>query len=58
MLRYSYNKISVQQNDVMKCSSSAPVVKSSRVLNAKLLKVVLHHRYFSKNLNTNSKQQY
>ena len=41
-------KVVVQQNDVMKYSSSAPVVKNANTLHADLLKIKLHHRYFFK----------
>ena len=36
-------------NAVMKYNFSAAVVQSWRVLNGNLLKIALHHRYFSKN---------
>ena len=37
-------KVFVQQNDVMKYSSSAPVVKRRKTLPANLLKIVLRQR--------------
>ena len=43
-------KVVVQQNDVIKYSSSAPVVKSRKALHANLFKTVFHHRYFLRNL--------
>ena len=43
-------KVVVQQNDVIKYSSSAPVVKSRKALHANLFKTAFHHRYFLRNL--------
>ena len=51
-------KTVVQQNDVMKYSSSVLVVKSWKELQANLLKTELHHKYFSKNLTSSSEQRY
>ena len=41
----------------MKYSSSAPVVKSRKPLQANVLKIALHHRYFFKKLTTCLEQQ-
>ena len=46
------------QNDVMKYNASAPVVKSGKTLHGNLLKITLHHRYFSKNFSASSEQRY
>ena len=43
-------RVVVQQDDEMKCSSSAPVIKSKKVLHSSLLKTALHQMYSSKNL--------
>ena len=43
-------------NAVMKYSFSAEVVQSWRVLNGNLLKIALHHLYFSKNFATVAEQ--
>ena len=43
-------------NAVMKYSFSVAVVQSWRVLNGNLLKIALHHRYFSKNFATVAEQ--
>ena len=51
-------KLVILKKHVMKCSSSVPVVKSRKALHANLLKIALPHRYFSKNLTTNSEQRY
>ena len=51
-------KVFVQQNNVMKYSSAAPVVKSRKVVHANLLKIELHRNYFSKNLTSRSEQRY
>ena len=51
-------KVFVQQNNVMKHSSAAPMVKSRKVLHANLLKIELHRNYFSKNLTSRSEQRY
>ena len=48
-------KLVVQQNDVMKYSSSAPMVKTRKVFLANLLKIELHRWYFLKNFTTSSK---
>ena len=45
-------------NAVMKYSFSAAVVQSWRVLHGNLLKIALHHRYFSKNFTTVAEQRY
>ena len=45
-------------NAVMKYNFSAAVVQSWRVLHGNLLKIALHHRYFSKNFTTGAEQQY
>ena len=45
-------------NAVMKYSFSAAVVQSWRVFHRNLLKIVLHHRYFSKNFTTLAEQRY
>ena len=45
-------------NAVIKYNFSAAVVQSWRVLHGNLLKIVLHHRYFSKNFTTSAEQQY
>ena len=49
-------KIVVQQNDMMKHSSSALVIKSRKAFHTNLLKTELYHRHFSKNLTTSSEQ--
>ena len=51
-------KIVFQQNDVVKHSSSALVVKSRKALHANLIKAELHCKYFSNNLTTSSEQHY
>ena len=45
-------------NAVMKYNFSAAVVQSWRVLHGNLLKIALHHRYFSKNFTTVAEQRY
>ena len=45
-------------NAVMKYSFSTAVVQSWRVLHGNLLKIALHHRYFSKNFTTVAEQRY
>ena len=45
-------------NAVMKYSFSAVLVQSWRVLYGNLLKIALHHRYFSKNFTTVAEQRY
>ena len=45
-------------NAVMKYSFSTAVVQSSRALHANILKIALHHRYFSKNFTTSAEQPY
>ena len=45
-------------NAVMKYNFSAAVVQSWRVLHGNLLKIALHHRYFSKNFTTGAEQRY
>ena len=45
-------------NVLMKYSFSAAVVQSWRALHANLLKIALHHRYFSKNFTTGAEQRY
>ena len=45
-------------NAVMKYNFSAEVVQSWRVLRGNLLKIVLHHRYFSKSFTTVVEQLY
>ena len=45
-------------NAVMKYSYSAAAVQSWRVLHGNLLKIALHHRYFSKNFTTVAEQRY
>ena len=56
--RRCFTKLFVQQNDVMKYSSSAPVVKIRKALHTNLLKIAPHQTYFSKNLTTISEQRY
>ena len=51
-------KIVAQQNNVMKHSFSAPVVKSKKALHVNLLKTELHHKYSSKHLIISSEQRY
>ena len=51
-------KVVIQKNDVMKYSSSWPVVKRRKALYVNLLKITFHHRYFSKNLTSGSEEQY
>ena len=51
-------KVVVSQNDVIKYSSSAPGVKSRKALHSNLLKIALHHRYFTNNVTTSSEQRY
>ena len=45
-------------NAVMKYNFSAAVVQSWRVLHGNLLKIALHHRYFSKNFTRVAEQRY
>ena len=45
-------------NAVMKYSFSTAVVQSWTSLQANLLKIALHHRYFSKNFTTGAEQRY
>ena len=45
-------------NAVMKYNFSAAVVQSWRVLHGNLLKIALHHRYFSKNFTILAEQRY
>ena len=52
------NYCSALINAVMKYSFSAAVVQSWRVLHGNLLKIALHHRYFSKNFTTVAEQRY
>ena len=51
-------KIIVQQDDVMKYSFYAPVVKIRKVLHPNLLETEIYRRYFSNNLTTSSEQCY
>ena len=44
-------------NAVMKYSFSTAVVQNWRVLHGNLLKIALHHRYFSKNFTTVAEQR-
>ena len=44
--------------NVMKYNFSAAVVQSWWALHANLLKIALHHQYFSKNLTTSPEQRY
>ena len=45
-------------NAVTKYSFSAAVAQSWRALHTNLLKIALHHRYFSKNFTTGAEQRY
>ena len=48
----------VQQNDVKKYNSSAPVVKGRKAYQTNLQKITFHQRYFSKNLTISSEYRY
>ena len=47
-------KVVVQQNDMMKYSSSAPGIKCRKALLVNFLRMALHRWYFSKNLTTST----